>query len=84
MLCYGEGTMTSSREMSKINKLVRIIEQEEVISKVRLIMQSGISISYYEKLRPFLEELYSYKVQYDKETRVWRSIKNENVINEND
>jgi len=81
MLCYGEKIMTSQREMSKINKLVQIIEKEKTISKVQLVMQYGISISYFEKLKPFLEELYSHKVQYDKETKVWRAIKQEEVVN---
>lgn len=66
--------MTTRKEMSKINKLVEIILKEGKISKVRLIMQSGISISYYEKLRPFIEEIYSHKVRYDKEMRMWCGI----------
>ena len=65
--------------MSKINRMVEIIQKEGVISKVRLVMNSRISISYYEKLKPFMEELYQHKVQYDKSMRVWRAIKQENV-----
>ena len=72
--------MTTSREMSKINKMVQIIEREKVISKVQLVMQSGISISYYDKLKPFMEELYKHKVQYDKSARVWRVIEQEKVV----
>lgn len=66
--------MTSQKELSKINKMVTIIQREQTISKVRLVMMSGISISYYEKLKPFMEELYPHKIRYEKEMRVWRSI----------
>ncbi len=59
--------------------MVEIIQKEGVISKVQLVMNSRISISYYEKLKPFMEELYQHKVQYDKSMRVWRAIKQENV-----
>jgi len=71
--------MTSQREMSKINKILEIILKEGVISKVQLIMRSGISISYFEKLKPFLEEIYQHKVQYDKSMKVWRAIKSEDI-----
>ena len=65
--------------MSKINRMMEIIQKEGVISKVQLVMRSGISISYYEKLKPFMEELYQHKVQYDKSMKVWKSIKQEDV-----
>ena len=74
ILCYGGNTLTSQREMSKINKMVQIILKEKVISKVQLIMRSGISISYYEKLKPFMEELYENIIQYDKELKLWKSL----------
>ena len=71
--------MTTRKELSKINKLVEIIQKEKVISKVRLVMNSGISISYYEKLRPFIEEIYPHKVRYDKETKTWNALTYEEV-----
>lgn len=71
--------MTTSSELKKINKMVSIIEREGTISKVRLVMLSGISISYYEKLKPFMEEIYSHKVQYDKSTKVWKAIRQEQM-----
>ena len=71
--------MTTSREMSKINKLLEIIKKEGPISKVRLVMMSGISLSYYEKLKPFLEEIYSYAVQYDKSTKTWRFVNSDDL-----
>lgn len=69
--------MTSQREMRKINRLRDIILKEGSISKIQLIMISGISISYYEKLKPFLEELYLHQVQYDKITRIWKALTQE-------
>lgn len=74
--------MTTRKEMSKINKMVEIIQKEGTINKVQLIMKSGISISYYDKLKPFVEELYSHKVRYDKETKIWKAIKIEDKENE--
>lgn len=67
--------MTTRKEMSKINKMVEVIQKEGTISKVRLVMMSGISISYYDKLKPFMEEIYSHKVRYCKETKTWQAVK---------
>lgn len=71
--------MTTQKEMRKINKLREIILKEGTIGKVQLVMRSGISISYYEKLKPFLEEIYQHDIQYDKNTRVWKSIPREEI-----
>jgi len=51
-----------------------IILREGRISKVQLIMKSGISISYYEKLKPFMEEIYSHLIRYDKDSKFWYAI----------
>lgn len=72
--------MTTQKEMSRINKMVDIIQKEGAISKVQLIMKSGISISYYEKLKPFMEELYPHKVRYDKIMKIWFAVKQEEII----
>jgi len=69
--------MTSQREMSKIRKMIQIILKVGKISKVQLVMQSGISISYYEKLKPFMEELFEEQIRYDKESRLWMVIEDE-------
>jgi len=71
--------MTTQKEMRKIYRLMEVIQKEKRIGKVQLIMRSGISISYYEKLKPFLEEIYPHKVQYDKLTRTWHAIIQENL-----
>jgi len=73
--------MTSRKEMEKINHLLRIIQREERISRIRLVMASGISNSYYEKLKPFLEEIHFDKVHYDKETKVWHVLKENEIKN---
>ncbi|HUL14339.1 MAG TPA: hypothetical protein VLT63_00035, partial [Candidatus Acidoferrum sp.] len=54
------------------NMLLGIIRREGTISKVNLIMKSGLSISYYNNLKPFLEEIYPHLVQYDRTTKLWR------------
>lgn len=71
--------MTTPKEMRKINKLVEIILKEKRISKVHLVMKSGISISYYEKLKPFMEEIYQHRIRYDKETKMWYAIESEEI-----
>lgn len=75
--------MASQKEMRKMERMVQIIEREGVISKVQLVMKAMISISYYEKLKPFMEELYAHRVQYDKDTRTWRAIRNKQLETKN-
>ena len=74
--------MASQKEMRKMDRMVRIIEQERVITKVQLVMKAMISISYYEKLKPFMEELYAHRIQYDKHTTTWRTIRNKELETE--
>jgi len=57
--------------------MVQIILKEKAISKVQLVMRSGISISYFEKLKPFMEELFQERIQYDKEMKLWKSLEND-------
>lgn len=79
MICYAI-LLTTRKEMSKINRLYETIQKEKKISKVHLVMQSGISISYFEKLRPFLLEIYSHSIIYDKDDKLFIAIKNEPII----
>lgn len=71
--------MTTQKEMTRINEMVQIIERNGVISKVQLVMQSRISISYYDKLKPYMEEVFSHKIRYDKESKTWHAIKQDQV-----
>ena len=66
--------MTTRREMSKMNRMVECIRKEGRITKVQLVMKSGISISYYEKLKPYMEEIFQHSIRYDKESRSWVSL----------
>lgn len=74
--------MTSKKEMVKINSLVEIIQREGKISKVQLVMKSRISISYYEKLKPYMEEICYHKVRYDNTTKNWMVVKGEDIEDE--
>ena len=65
--------------MSKMNRMVETIRKEKKISKVRLVMQSGISISYYEKLKPFVEELFANSVRYNRDERMWEAIESQDL-----
>ena len=63
--------MTTRKEVQRMHRIVEVIRKCGTISKVNLVIASGFSISYYEKLKPFIEELYSDEIQYDKDTRMW-------------
>lgn len=76
--------MTTQKEMSRINRIVEIIEKAGTISKIQLVMKSGISISYYEKLKPFIEEIYQHKVRYDQITKNWHKITVNDLEDENE
>jgi len=73
--------MTTQKEMSRINDLVETIEKHGPISNVQLVIRSRIGISYFEKLRPFLLEIYPHKVRYNKSTKLWHTIKSEQIEN---
>jgi hypothetical protein len=72
--------MTTQKEMTRINEMVQIIERNGIISKVQLVMQSRISISYYDKLKPYMEEIYNHKVRYDKESKTWHAVEQDHVL----
>ncbi len=77
MLCYG--VLTTRKEMSKMSRMVDLIRANKKISKVQLVIQTHISISYYEKLKPFMEELFSQSIRYNSVDRMWESIEVETV-----
>ncbi len=67
--------MTTRKEMNKINRLLEIIEKNGQISKVNLVMASGMSISYFNVLKPFLLEIYKHKIQYDTVDKLFKANK---------
>jgi len=69
--------VTTRKEMSRINRLVEIIQREKKISRVNLILASGISISYFDKLKPFMLSIYAEQITYD--GGVFTSVKNVKV-----
>ena len=73
--------MTTQRELSRINKLVDIIIKEGCIGKVHLVMISGISIPYFEKLKPYMLEIYDHKIRYDRDTKTFQAIPSQEITN---
>ena len=71
--------MTTQKEMSKINRMMELIKKNGKIDKYNLVMQSGLSISYYEKLKPFMERIFSHNISYDKTSQMWFWIRSEPV-----
>ncbi len=74
--------MTTRGEMSKINKIIEVIEKNAPISKVHLVIKTGMSISYFDKIKPFVEEIYPHKVRWDKETKLWYVVSSTDMENE--
>lgn len=64
--------MASKADISNINRLLGIIRKESAIDKYNLVMKSGLSISTYDKLKPFLESVYKHNVEYDRKTKIWK------------
>ena len=73
--------MTTRKEMSKINRLLEIIQKNKKISKVQLVLASGMSISYFDKLKPFLLEIYHHKIEYDPIDRLFKYTEVEELTN---
>ena len=69
--------MTTRKEMSRINRLVELIQKNKKMSRVDLIMASGLSISYFDKLKPFMLNIYQEQIRY--ENGIFESIKNVKV-----
>ena len=76
-----ESVMTSKGEMRKMCRLVDIIRKTGSINKIQLVIASGISNSYYEKLKPYIEARFP-DIEYDSLTKIWRVIEIEEIDNE--
>lgn len=74
--------MTTRGEMRKMSHMVNIIREEGRIGKIQLVIRSGISNSYYEKLRPYMEAMFT-DIEYDRGTKTWRAVKVEDVPQKN-
>ena len=68
--------MASRHDMNRLNELVKIIQADGPITKVGLVMKARMSISLFDKLRPFLVEVHQDKVQWDSDTKLWKSLSN--------
>ena len=55
------------------NRIKQIIKEAGTIHKYDLIEQARISLSTYEKLKPWIEYRFSDFVSYDKTTKMWKS-----------
>ena len=71
--------MTTRREMSRLNEMLSIIQSEGQISKVQLVIKARIGISYFDKLRPFLLEIYADFIRFDKDTKMFVSLQKPQV-----
>jgi len=75
--------MRSRKQYSISNKWKEIIKRNKRIHKFLLIEQLGISISYYEKLKPWMEFKFPDFISYDRETKDWVWVEEEKSDHEN-
>ena len=77
VLCYGEKELPSKSMHHIANRMKQIIIQEKRIHKYDLINLLGISVSYYEKIKPWFEHTFSAYAKYDRETKEWKCMLDE-------
>ena len=70
--------MPSKKEMSILSNLAKIVRERKTISRRKLIIDSGFSISYCEKLLPYLTDLFI-DIIYEKSTNTYQAIQTEEV-----
>ena len=57
--------------MHLLAQLVAHIEKRGTISNTNLVMECRISIAYFDKLKPYLKDLYEHRISYDKPSKTW-------------
>jgi len=75
--------MGSKSQFKITNKWIAIVSEFKRINKFLLIDQLGISISYYEKLKPWIEYKFPDFISYDRETKDWVWVEEKNGDQEN-
>lgn len=63
--------MPAIRQHYLAKRFKDLVEQKGRIHKFEIMNQLGISISTYEKLKPWLEYTYFDFMKYDKDTKEW-------------
>jgi len=63
--------MTTRLQFQRANHLMRIIKLHKRIHKYDLMEEAKISISTYEKIKPWLEYKFSDFIKYEKSTKEW-------------
>ena len=71
--------MASKTDMKNMHRLLETIKKNGAIDKYQLIMQSGLSISLYDKLKPFLLEVFKHQVDYDSKSKLWTWLVTEEI-----
>ena len=66
--------MASKKDMKKMNAMVAEIKKSKSIDRIQLVMRTGISVSTYDKLRPYMAEIFKHSVAYDATEKTWRSL----------
>jgi len=70
--------MVSRKEMSRLAHLAKLVRENKTISRRQLILASGISISYCEKLLPYIPELFT-DIIFEKSNNTYQAIQTEEV-----
>jgi len=70
---------TESKERTVINRAIQLIKAQSPISRHKLNFQLNITTKYYERLHPFIADVFENVVEYDKLTKLWRYIESDDV-----
>jgi hypothetical protein len=67
--------MATKSLLKNANDLVRIIQREKTIHKFDLMDKASMSMSQYDKLAPYLKHRFAHLVEYDRNSKHWKSLK---------
>ena len=65
--------MANNKDMQTMNILVEHVEKTGEIHYIDLVMQTGFSVSTYNKLKPYVAKIFGHRVEYGKD-QIWRKI----------
>jgi len=68
--------MVSSNELSQAKRIVHIIKQLGAVTRWELIDKAKMSISTYNKLKPYILYRWEDEIQYDKVNATWSVLDN--------
>ena len=69
--------MATKNQHKLARRIIDVVKKHGRINKFDLMDEVGISISTYEKIKPWLERRFYEFIKYEKSTKEWVSMENE-------